>query len=753
MADPNRARGGERSGDTTAPPVLPSALAAAAMLVAMWPYTAVIQPGAWSLVVVTMIIVVGLGGVLGRAFLRHRRAATREALTLGIQTAVVICASTALFGRDTGMFGLVPTPTTVRLIGVHLSQSAEEIANGVAPISATESIAALLGISFGVVAVLVDQLLAHRLVVLAVALTTVVGAMPMVVSFGGTNMVWFLLQAIVILVLLRFAARRDDRSPRAASALVAAGVGVVAVAVSLAVVPGLPVSATLPGSGAPLTVSADLRLGDDLRRPEGVEVMTLVTSAAAPPYLRLATLSRFDGEVWRPDRGSQQPLRDGFGPPDWDAAVKTSEHEVSIRVLGVSSERLPVPYAAEAIAGLSGRWRAMPLNRTVLTSTADANGADYTVTVTSVSPTLEQIRATTASGPVDRPEPADDLPPIITETAREVTADATNDYDRLIALQSWFRQEFTYSLEAPVQEGFDGTGADAVATFLEERTGYCIHFAGAFALMVQSLDMPVRIVVGYLPGTATDEKRGDDTVYSISSDQLHSWPEVYFDGIGWVPFEPTATLGVPTEFASASAGGGTSGDPEAPTPTTAPTDGPSAGPTSSTDPRFEEDAGGGTALRTLDPTPVMLFTLGVLLVALLPGLFRELRRLVRRRRAAAGDALAAWRELTDSMTDLGVPADPSHTARMRGAALARERGVREEPLRVLVAAVERAGYAADGGRADAVPRGDRADVRRPLDAVLADLRAASPASARLRAALLPASLVRAPITDRARTTV
>ncbi len=734
-------------------PLASATLAAVASLVSIWPYTSVILPGGWSLVVVMMIVTVAATGIAARTLLRRLGSGLRGALVIGIQLVAVACANTALLASDTAVLGLVPTETTVRLVGIRLTRSVEEISTGVAPIAATEAMATLLGLAFGVVAILVDHLVAQRLVVLTIALTTVVGVTPLIVSFGGTNMVWFLLQAVVILVLFRYAARADVRSAREASPLVAAGVGVVAIALSLIVAPGLPVSATIAGSGPQLTVSADLRLGDDLRRPEGVEVMTLVTSAAAAPYLRLATLSRFDGDVWRPDRGRQQSLDEGFGPAEWGPDIETAEHEVSIRVLGVSSERLPVPYAAEEITGLSELWRAMPLNRTVLTRAANAAGADYTVSITTVSPTLEQIRATSAFAP-RRAEPPEDLPAVIAETARDVTAGADTDYDRLIALQDWFRREFSYSLQAPVEEGFDGTGADAVATFLEERTGYCIHFAGAFALMAQTLDMPVRIVVGYLPGVATDQERGDDTVYSVSSDQLHSWPEVHFEGIGWVPFEPTATLGVPTQFASASAGGGTSGDPNAPTPTTAPNEGPSAAPTDPTDPRADE-SGGGDSLQRLDPTPVLLVLLGAIAVLLLPCGFRMLRRLLRRSRARSGDALAAWREMTDTMVDLGMPVDPSDTPRMRAAELVSERGVAEAPLRLLVRAVERAGYAAEVARADAGKTrvGGDEDLTGALNAVLRDLRDSSPASARVTSTLAPASLVRVPLADRARTTV
>src|SRR5690606_11263531 len=214
----------------------------------------------------------------------------------------------------------------------------------------------LLGLAFAVVAILIDQLVAHRLVVLAVLLTSVVGVMPMLISFSAVNIGWFLLQAVMILLLLRFGARHDPRSPRQASHLVAGSTGLVAVLTTLVLAPAMPLGSALPGTGPMLTVSADLRLGDDLRRPEGIEALTLVTSSASPPYLRMATLSRFDGGVWRHDRSDRIPLRLGLGRRDWPETIKTVEAEVSLRVLGVSSDRLPVPYAPEERSGVEGTW-------------------------------------------------------------------------------------------------------------------------------------------------------------------------------------------------------------------------------------------------------------------------------------------------------------------------------------------------------------------------------------------------------------
>lgn len=724
--------------DTTAPrartrpgPVGPGVLAAGAMLVSVWPYTTAVLPGLWTFVAGAVVIVVAGTGILVRLATRAVRDGIRNPVVLVLQVLAAIVACTALLVGETAIVGLIPTTMSVQLIGIRLSQSMVEIGEGVAPIAGTLPMATLLGLAFAVVAILIDQLVARRQVVLAVVLTSVVGVAPMLISFSGVNMAWFLLQAIMILVLLRFGARHDRDATRESSQLVAAFTGVVAVAAALVLGPMLPVASALPGTGPMLTVSADLRLGDDLRRPEGIEALTLVTSAAAPPYLRMATLSSFDGDVWRPDRADRVPLRQGFGEREWDDPIRTVESTVSIRILGFSSDRLPVPYAAERLSGTEGVWSAVPENRTVMSRSQDAAGADYTVSVATAAPTLEQIRATSAGGMRMPPLP-DELPPIIAELAREVTAGATNDYDRLIALQDWFRGEFEYSLDAPVEAGFDGTGADAVATFLEERTGYCIHFAGAFALMAKTLDMPVRIVVGYLPGGATDQRRDDDIVYSVSSDQLHSWPEVHFRDMGWVPFEPTATLGVPTDFIAAAAGGGSGSGPDAPAPTTAPTTGPSATPTSTEGADRDSGGGGGGALQTLDPTPVLVTVLGALAVLLLPALVRELRRAVRLGRARTGDAVAAWRELTDTLIDVGLPAPPAQTARARADDLAARRGVDAEALAPLVRSVEFASYAKT--------RPHAGDLAAPLRVVINHLMDDLDKPRRVLTQLLPASL-------------
>lgn len=704
-------------------------LTACAGFVALWPYSSVIAAGPWSLLSITVIVLIAATSALVRHLSARRRG--RDAWVLLAQLIIAMCALTLMLVPQGALLGIIPTGATVRALPPLAAQAYEQVQFGTAPLDDTLALRAMLAVGFAVITILIDHLIAQRLTLLAAILVTAVGVAPMIISFGDADVPWFVVLAILALFLLRHSTRYDARRAPRTSTGVALGVGAAAIAAALVITPILPVSASWVGAGTAVALNPSLRLGDDLRRPAPTDVITLATTAATAPYLRIATLSGFDGRVWQADEDDTQPLSDGFGDGDWAEGIATTERRTSINVVGISSSWLPVPYPATEVAGASSGWQIMTGNRTVVSETRNAAGEDYTVTAAAVQPTLEQIRAAAAVRGPDDPGVPEDLPTVITETARAVTDGAENDYDRMIALQAWFRSKFTYSLDAPVDGGFDGTGADAVAEFLDVRSGYCIHFAGAFALMAQSLDLPVRIVVGYLPGRLTEEKRGDEFVYVVSSDQLHAWPEVRFEGIGWVPFEPTASLGVPTGFQPASVEGGPATGPVTPAPSAAPSTTPTSGPELDEDPGDSSAAGGGS-LQRLDPTPTLLVIAGVLVVLLLPGLIRLFQRLWRRSRASDGDAVTAWRELRATLTDLGLPVSDADSPRVRGAGLI-ERGADAESVRTLVDAVERASYARETAAAG--------DLAAALARVSADLRRHVDARSRVTALLLPRSLI------------
>ncbi|WP_439255858.1 transglutaminaseTgpA domain-containing protein [Microbacterium sp. A94] len=692
----------------------------------LWPYTSVIAAGVWSLMCIAVIMLIAVTGFIVRQVRSGH--ADRPWSTLGAQLLVSVLALTAMIEPFGAFFGVVPTEVTLRSVGVLASEAFQQVQFGTAPLESTRGLNAMLVIGFCVIAILLDQLIAARLALLAVILVAAAGAMPTIITRGDADVVWFVGLALVALFLFRHSTRHDRTAPRQASVGVMVSVGAAVIVAALVITPVLPVSATWIGAGTSVQLNPSLRLGDDLRRPTPFTVMTLATKSTSAPYLRIASLSQFDGETWTPDETDRQPLRAGFGAPDWAEDLDSIEQRTSIRVSGIASSMLPVPFPATKIVGVSSGWQVVPANRTVISSTRDAEGEDYTVTTENVLPTKEQIQAAPVTSAST--EPVEELPAVIGEMAREVTADAGTAYDKLIALQNWFRSQFSYSLDAPVDGGFDGTGAEAVAEFLDARSGYCIHFAGAFALMAQSMDMQVRIVVGYLPGRMTDEKRGTESIYAVSSEQLHAWPEVHFEGIGWVSFEPTASLGVPTSFQAASTGGGSATGPAAPAPSAAPSAAPTNGP------EIDRDQGGtstadGQPLRQLNPTPVMLGVLGAVLVLLLPALVRFVLYLVRRGRARDGDAMTAWREVQDTLIDLRLPASDADSPRVRGAALVKS-GADPAMVRVLVDAVERASFARTAG--------DGGDLSPAVAQITTALRRSVDFRARAAAALVPRSL-------------
>lgn len=717
----------------------------ATLLAALMPLLRVVAPGWWLLGTVCMVTLVLAAGYVARRF-----RAPAVAVTL-IEAAVWLLTLTVIFGRGSALLGVIPTPETFRSVPVLIDAAMLEVLNGSAPLDAGLPLAFLTVGAVGLLAIVIDHVvLTARMPLLAAVGLIAVSLIPAIAVPSEVDVTSFVLLAAGILFLIRAETRaREDRirprtdAPAGISAM-AAGIGAIAVVVAIAATPLLPQPVARPGAGfTGNTINPSLELGDDLRQPRESEVLRLRTDAATVPYLRAVTLSEFTGRVWLPDAGRTVPLESetSLGPVTTQDEIRVTEYTTSVDVIDLSSPWLPISFPAVGVSGLDGEWSALPYNRTVVSSSSNSNLQTYQVVTHQPRPTLEQIRASEASAdavPDATTDLPDRMPEVIGALALEVTANEATDYDKLLALQRWFRSgEFTYSLEAPVEETFDGSGLQAIERFLQVRSGYCVHFASSFALMARTLDMPSRIVVGYLPGTSTSDSVDGQTVYSVSSSQLHAWPEVYFEGIGWIAFEPTAGRGVPTTFAPASApvtGGGVDVDPQAvpgatpsPTASLAPELGPEARP----------DGPTGAADTAVNPLPGIAIGLGVAVLLAIPALLRELRRRGRGSAAHAGDASAAWRELQDTALDLGIDVPASETPRSLGSRLVAAHGAPADAIDELVMGIEYASYARGGHRQFA--RGpELADAITAARAGL--LRAADPAR-RILAIAAPRSLV------------
>jgi len=122
------------------------------------------------------------------------------------------------------------------------------------------------------------------------------------------------------------------------------------------------------------------------------------------------------------------------------------------------------------------------------------------------------------------------IDPRIPELAQKITANATNNYARALAIETYLRQNLGYTLELP------GVESDPLANFLFQRKkGHCEYFASSMAVMLRTLGIPSRVVNGFRGGQYNDLNQ----TWIIRGRDAHSWVEVYFPEYGWVTFDPT----------------------------------------------------------------------------------------------------------------------------------------------------------------------------------------------------------------------
>ncbi|MCU1404928.1 MAG: transglutaminase protein [Glaciihabitans sp.] len=689
----------------------------------------------WFITVAVVALVLG-AAALTRFLVRPRILPTVVAAIVGLVTL------TFIFASGTAILGVVPTSETFDRFRELAGEGSASINEQGIPAEATEGIRLILAALLAAIALLVDAIaIWWKAPALAGIPLLVVLTVPGIVDPTLANPLFFGLVAVVYLLLLRPRSRRVQTS-------VAVGLGVVAIIGAL-VVPFVlpPVNQNLSGgSGGSVATGINpiVTLGDDLRRGAPTTALTYQSASSQGEYLRLTTLVEFSGREWEPVSVENMPENDVAaigGAPGLSADVLTVPAATEVVVENAVGRWLPVPYPATSITGLTGDWFWEPDGLSIRTRDANMRGQEYTVNSLDLQPTSDQLEAAGDSSALPLAEVPRGLDPMVAEMAADVVGDAATDYDKAIALQDWFRGgDFTYSEEAPVAEGFDGSGLDVLVPFLEARTGYCVHFSSAMAVMARTLGIPSRVVVGFLPGDATNTT-GSSTEFTVSSQDLHAWPELYFEGTGWVRFEPTPGRGVvpvylPTGVDNPATPNINEATPQpSVVPSAAPTSAPSVAPATTN----QAVTGSGVTANTVSWWRGLI-VLAVLLLLCAPLIARSALRSSRMSAIRRGRAPAtvAWREIIETARDLGLTGPAAHTPRDLSAQLAASGalvGNAVDQLANLRVAIEREVYASSSAAQGQV------DVAAVAD-VLAALRARAGVPARLRATFVPVTLLR-----------
>ncbi|PJI94349.1 transglutaminase TgpA family protein [Luteimicrobium subarcticum] len=617
----------------------------------------------------------------------------------------------------------------------HLAQTS------VPPIEATAPVTTVT-LGAGILTLLVADALAIPLRrPVAAAVVTVTLSLPALVIAGHVPLPTLLGWCATPLLLLavdraapapgagrRTAAPAGVRRSLSATASTAAVTVVVVVA---AVAVGSAAGFVRDGSDSPLKglfggTSSTGRLGNDLNvlqdlgeRPETV-VMSLTTRGSLDGVgpMRLYTLTSFDGSSWVPERddATSLPALDDTQAVGAQPGGRSAGQQVVVSPHLLPHQRLATTTEPSTVRSTDGTLRYDADRDELYRTAAQDETSPYALVVRPRSLDADTLAQDALGVPDDVPDvirAALEVPDTshrddVTALARQLTQGATNDYERAVVLQDYLRgSDFTYTTKAPPPK----TG-DAVWDFLQARTGYCVQFATSMTMMLRDLGIPARVGVGYLVHPTADGTSAD-----VRGVDAHAWPEVWFEGAGWVRFEPTPAVqsGAPPQWATVSSAAVAPRPEDIPPPRATTTSTSTA--TSQATSHAEAPAHAGAAAAQSSRTHRWVAPLvGLVLLAAVGTAVWLLRR--RAARTPPADPEAAWATTVRRLEALGVHW-PSSTTPRRAAGEVEDAvfvlsGHRLDPdasaaLRTLTGLVEQARYARVVPDVDAATLADLVD--------------------------------------------
>lgn len=252
------------------------------------------------------------------------------------------------------------------------------------------------------------------------------------------------------------------------------------------------------------------------------------------------TLNLFNGRTWLDSHGKYAALRlpDGrfaLRPENEKLASSVAGQPIHYRIL-MEPVGSSVFFLAPTATTLQGEFRIVAQDDGGAVFNADAEHVitQYDATSMIGSPTGAQLKGALGSYPAEMVLDYLQLPPLdprIPKLAQQITAGTENNYDRAVAIESYLRTHFGYTLQLSRTPP-----RDPLTEFLFLRKqGHCEYFASSMAIMLRTLRIPSRVVNGFRTGEFNDLT----SQYVVRESDAHSWVEAYFPGYGWVSFDPT----------------------------------------------------------------------------------------------------------------------------------------------------------------------------------------------------------------------
>lgn len=648
-------------------------------------------------VLVPMAASLGLSGVL---FRKGKSTALWPVLLLTVALWLVVVCGT-LF-RDRG--GPLPTGDAVRAVWSALLDAPHAILTTILPVPGDPELLVLVHAVVWLASFTATELALRTRTALLPALPPVLAfGVPIVLGVDGpgsnTSYAAGLVACAVLLVLVR----------SRASAL---GLRGFALGVPLVVI--LTLAAGLLGPHAPGLAARppyDLRQRVDppTQHPQSTspldeigawmqspETKLFTVKARGSTNWRLALLDRFNGAKWT---SSAKLARSGGRVPP-ERGVAPGRHKRLVQSFTV--QNLPgiwLPSADRPSSITAPRKVEISVDPDSGVMATDADGSTgakanaglryHTVSELPVYDVERLQFAATTDDQANKELPLTDAsgqPIAAVQTFQNLAVRATQGssypYQQAVKLADWLSRNYHFDPNA-----IPGHTYRNLEFFLTEgKSGTSEQFAASFAVMARSLGLPTRVAVGFRTGRSI----GGDTRQVTGADAL-AWPEVEFQGIGWVPFYPTP--GKATDQGSSVAPAGQPKERkkvdqeivDKPRPSTRPKGDNGAGAAGSREARR-------LPVWVYPPAAVLVLLIGYCLYALWVPYRRRARR--RNVRDSGLRVLGAWEHIVERLTEIGLPATSAHTATEVAAfGAGRVGGAAGEHLPALAKLVNEVGYA------------------------------------------------------------
>jgi transglutaminase-like putative cysteine protease len=303
----------------------------------------------------------------------------------------------------------------------------------------------------------------------------------------------------------------------------------------------------------------DSRLGGPFMSDDRV-----VFEVAAPgrQYWKIETKDVYTGKGWVASDQAFSPVQFQFGETFLTDEYRRREGKLSKAVFRfeISYPHLVRPYGFRTAAtdDTEGFLQYDPVLDKISSYKYDGREVrlrEYTVTYEEASYSMKELRGTTGlpdGEQYDRilekyTQLPESFPERVRDLALDITKDEDNWFDKARAIEQYFQSgEFAYDqTKVAIPTGDE----DYVEQFLfDTKRGYCDNFSTSMVTMLRSIGIPARWAKGYAPGNYRGMGDGKSRIYEVTNNEAHSWVEIFFPALGWVPFEPTKGFSNPSSY-------------------------------------------------------------------------------------------------------------------------------------------------------------------------------------------------------------